>query len=240
MSEPILEVVGLSKAFGGLRAVSDLSFRVNRGEIVAIIGPNGAGKTTTFNLITGFIRPDTGRIRFRGDDIVGLSPHDICLRGMVRTFQLVKPFRRLSILENVAIGALLRHVDPKQAMKRAEEICARLNLPMDVPLSGLTIAMLKRLEMARALATEPAMILLDEIMAGLNPRETAEIVSVVQQINESGVTVLLIEHVMQAVMSLSHRVIVLDFGKKIAEGKYGDIVQDSRVVNAYLGGARDA
>ena len=234
----LLEVDGLSKRFGGLHAVKELSFTVGEGEIVALIGPNGAGKTTAFALIAGFLRPDTGHIRFRGHSIVGLAPHQVCRLGVARTFQIVRPFPRLTVLDNVLVGALLRHPDVPTATARAQAVLEEVGLDAKrhQPGSGLTLADRKRLELARALATEPALLLLDEGMAGLRPTECDLMVEVFRDLNRAdGTTILLIEHVMRAVMTLSQRVVVLNGGQRIAEGPPARVANDTGVIEAYLG-----
>lgn len=234
---PLLEVEGLGKRFGGLQAVRDLSFAVDEGEIVALIGPNGAGKTTVFSLVSGFLRPDAGDVRFRGRSIVGLPPHRINALGLARTFQIVRPFPRLTVLRNVTVGALARHPDPARAEHRAAAILEEVGLAAkrDQPAAGLTLAERKRLELARALATEPRLLLLDEVMAGLTATETERIVALVRDIHARGVSILLIEHVMRAVMALSGRIIVLNYGERIAEGPPEAVAADPRVIQAYLG-----
>jgi len=233
----MLEVRDLGKRFGGIAAVDGASLDVAQGEIVALIGPNGAGKTTLFAAITGFVLPDTGHVRFLGETITGLPPHVICARGMVRTFQIVQPFGALTVRENIAVGAHLHHPRRKEALARAEQVAAQVGLDkrLDQPASTLTVAGRKRLELARALATEPKLLLLDEVMAGLNPTEISEIVPVVRAIRDSGVTVMLIEHVMQAVVSLSDRAYVLNNGRIIASGTTAEVASDPNVIEAYLG-----
>ncbi|HTS91962.1 MAG TPA: ABC transporter ATP-binding protein [Stellaceae bacterium] len=233
----MLEIAGVSKRFGGLTAVAEASLSVRDGEIVALIGPNGAGKTTLFGIAAGFIPADSGSVRFAGEEILGLPPHLVARRGLVRTFQIVQPFAGLTVRENVAVGCQL-HADSRQsALAEAAEVARRVGMAhlIDRPASTLTIAGRKRLELARALATRPRLLLLDEVMAGLNPTEIAELLPIVRAIRAAGVTLLLTEHVMQAVMSLAERVYVLNDGRIIAEGSPAAIVENPRVVEAYLG-----
>jgi branched-chain amino acid transport system ATP-binding protein len=233
----LLEVSNVSKNFSGLRAVADVSFSVPEGAVFAVIGPNGAGKTTLFNLIAGVMRPDTGAIAFQGDRIDRLQPDEVCRRGIGRTFQIVRPFPGLSVEDNVAVGALLRHPDPPAAMRRAHEILWRLDLfEKRSRLAGaLTLPDRKRLEVARALATEPKLLLLDEVMAGLRPTETDRMVAILRELNATGLTILLIEHVMRAVMALAHRVLVLHHGAPIALGSPEAVTREPAVVESYLG-----
>ena len=233
----MLEVRELSKAFGGLKAVDQASLDVRAGEIVGLIGPNGAGKTTLFATIAGFHKPDTGRITLQGHDITGLAPHRICAAGMVRTFQITQPFARISVRENIMVGAYFRTADRHEAANLAEAVATQVGMgnQLDRPGSDLTVAGRKRLELARALATRPALLLLDEVMAGLNPTEISEIVEVIREVRKAGVTILLIEHVMQAVTSLPERVYVLNQGRMIAEGTPAAIAENPEVVEAYLG-----
>jgi branched-chain amino acid transport system ATP-binding protein len=233
----VLEVERVSKRFGGLAAVAEASLGVDEGRITALIGPNGAGKTTLFAAISGFIPPDSGVVRFGGRDITGMAPHRVCRLGLVRTFQIVQPFAGLTVRENIAVGSHLHEADRGRALERACEIARRVGMEgmLDKPAQGLTIAGRKRLELARALATRPKLLLLDEVMAGLTPTEINEIVLVIRGIRDSGVTVLLIEHVMQAVMSLSDDVYVLNQGRVIARGAPGEIAANREVIEAYLG-----
>jgi branched-chain amino acid transport system ATP-binding protein len=233
----MLEVRDLSKAFGGLKAVDKASLDVRAGEIVGLIGPNGAGKTTLFATIAGFHKPDGGRITLQGHDITGMAPHRICAAGMVRTFQITQPFARISVRENIMVGAYFRTADRHEAANLAEAVASQVGMAdqLDRPGSALTVAGRKRLELARALATRPALLLLDEVMAGLNPTEIAEIVHVIREVRNAGVTILLIEHVMQAVTSLAERVYVLNQGRMIAEGTPAAIAENPEVVEAYLG-----
>ena len=233
----MLEVCDLSKAFGGLKAVDEASLEVRAGEIVGLIGPNGAGKTTLFAAIAGFHKPDSGKIAFEGHDITGLPPHKICAAGMVRTFQITQPFAKISVRENIMVGAYFRTADRAEAERQAETVAAQVGMKDQLDQLGadLTVAGRKRLELARALATGPHLLLLDEVMAGLNPTEIDDIVAIVHGIRASGVTILLIEHVMQAVISLAERVYVLNQGRMIAEGTPAEIAADAQVVEAYLG-----
>jgi branched-chain amino acid transport system ATP-binding protein len=233
----VLEVDGIDKRFGGLQAVSQAALYVEAGRITALIGPNGAGKTTLFAIISGFLEPDSGSVRFDGRNITGLAAHRICRLGLVRTFQIVQPFAGLSVRENIAVGIHLHEAARGRALQRAGEIARRVGMEamLDKPAQGLTISGRKRLELARALATRPKLLLLDEVMAGLTPTEINEIVAVIRAIRDSGVTVLLIEHVMQAVMSLSDDVYVLNQGRVIAHGAPREIAANREVIEAYLG-----
>lgn len=233
----LLEVSGLTKHFSGLAAVSDLSFSIREGEIVGLIGPNGAGKTTTFNLISGFIPPTAGSIIFDGKGLGGLKPHQVCQLGLTRTFQVVQPFPDMTALENVMVGAFVRVTTPSQAEAKARLVLERVGMSHKAETLGrdLTLLELKRLEIGKALATEPRLLLLDEAAAGLNTVEIEQILSLVRQLSQEGVTLLVVEHVMKVIMSLSHRVVVLNFGQKIAEGSPQDVSRNPAVHEAYLG-----
>jgi len=237
-AEALLSVRSVSKSFRGLRAAAQVSFEVEEGHIVALIGPNGAGKTTCFNMIAGAFAPDVGEIRFAGQRIDGLRPDQVCLAGIGRTFQLVKPFAGLSVLDNVIVGALRRNSNVAVARSKALAILERLGLfeKSGQLASALTLPDRKRLEVARALATEPRLLLLDEAMAGLRPTETDQMVAVFRRLNEEyGLTILLIEHVMRAVMALSREIHVLHHGELIASGSPDDVVRQPAVLQCYLG-----
>jgi branched-chain amino acid transport system ATP-binding protein len=233
----VLETRGIVKRFGGLSAVSEASLAAQEQRITALIGPNGAGKTTLFAVVAGFLRPDAGSVHFQGRDITGLAPHRICRLGLVRTFQIVQPFGALTVRENIAVGSHLHERARHKALDQAEAIARQVGMEaqLDTPAQGLTVAGRKRLELARALATQPKLLLLDEVMAGLIPTEVSEIVGVIRRIRDSGVTILLIEHVMQAVMSLSDDIYVLNQGRIIAHGAPRDIASNPEVIEAYLG-----
>lgn len=236
---PILELAHVTKRFGGLPAVEDLSFSVRRGEVLAMIGPNGAGKSTAISLIGGALAPTEGIVRFQGQDITSISPHRRALLGIARTFQVTQPFTQLDIRDNVIVGALFGgHMrNRKEAAERADAVLERVRLADKAHLKGdeLTVADRKRLEMARALAIQPQLLLLDEVMAGLTPREVGEAVELIRDINQSGVTVLVVEHVMQAITGVSDRILVLHHGRKIAEDAPDAVLSDPAVIEAYLG-----
>jgi branched-chain amino acid transport system ATP-binding protein len=235
---PILEIERVTKRFGGLVATNDVSFAVNEGEIAFIVGPNGAGKTTLFNLISGVFHPDSGSIRFQGRDISRVAPNQAARLGIGRTFQIVKPLRGLTVLENVMLGTFLHTASPAKAANEARDVLRYLQMEKAAahPASGLPLPMLKRLEIARALATRPRLILLDEVMSGLSTGEAVALAETLKKLPEWGVSAVGgVEHVMQVVMSIAHRVIVLDRGALIAEGAPHDVVRQPRVVEAYLG-----
>lgn len=233
----LLHVDGLGKSFGGLKAVHNVSLSVTEGRLSALIGPNGAGKTTLFALMSGFLRPDTGCVAFAGRDITSQAPHLNTRMGLTRTFQIVQPFAAQTVRENIAVGAHLHLPSRAQALALAESAAQQVGLApqLNKLASNLTVAGRKRLELARALATRPRLLLLDEVLAGLNPQEIAEMIPVVQGIAQSGVTVLMIEHVMQAVMSLAQEVWVLAQGQLIAQGTPAEVTRNTAVVEAYLG-----
>jgi len=232
-----LVIKGLSKRFGGLRAVQDVSFSVQENETVALIGPNGAGKTTSFNLITGFHKPDSGSVMAYGREIVGLKPHDICAHGLARTFQVAKPFGAMTVLDNVMTGAFLRDRNSDVAREKAREAIEFVGLTAreQTAARDLTTIDQRRLEMARALATQPRILLLDEVMAGLNPSEIDQAVALVGKLSQRGLTIVIVEHVMRAIMAVARHIVVLDHGQKIAEGTPKEIVENPEVVRAYLG-----
>jgi branched-chain amino acid transport system ATP-binding protein len=236
----MLEVENITKSFGGLTAINHLSLSLNEGEILGIIGPNGSGKTTLFNLITGLIKPDSGRIVFMNGDITGGRCHEICCQGIARTFQLVKPFLYLTTLQNVMAGRLYgKRSAPslKMAAVEAEAILEYVGLKAkkSIAAKSLTLPDRKRLEVARALATKPKILLLDEVMAGLNPTEAENAMSLIRKIRDSGITIMLVEHVIKAVIGLSDRIIAINAGEKIAEGSPQQVINDKRVIEAYLG-----
>lgn len=233
----MLEVAGVAKRFGGLTALAEASLSVRAGGITALIGPNGAGKSTLFGIVAGFIPADRGSVRFDGREILGLPAHALARLGLVRTFQIVQPFAGLTVRENIAVGSQLRAKSRAAALDEAGDVAQRLGMGalIDRKADALTIAGRKRLELARALATKPRLLLLDEVMAGLNPAEIAELIPVVRAIRDGGVTLLLTEHVMQAVTGLAEHVYVLNGGRIIAEGTPAAVLADTRVIEAYLG-----
>lgn len=233
----LLDVKGISKRFGGVQAVKDLSFHLDEGEILGLLGPNGAGKTTAFNMVAGFFRPDDGSVLFEGREIIGKRPWDVCAAGIARTFQLSKPFGGLSALENIMVGGFARALDREAVRARAEELVAFLDLAAkrDVDAHDLTAFDRRKLELGRALATEPRLLLMDEVVAGATPNEAGEMVELVKKVRERGVTVLIVEHVMKVIMGLSDRVIVMENGALIADGKPQDVVNKPEVLKAYFG-----
>lgn len=233
----LLKVNNVVKKFGGLVAVNKITFDVAEGEIVGLIGPNGAGKTTLFNCIAGYYRPEQGRIVFRGRDITGKRPYQICKEGLARTFQVVKPFGEMSVLDNVIVGAFARTSDFSSAQKYAMEVLEFVGLAHRAgdQARSLTIADRKRLELARALATRPVLLLLDEVMAGLNTTEVQEMLSLLRMVNSRGITLFIIEHIMAAMMNIAQRILVMHHGEKIAEGMPQQISQNAVVIQAYLG-----
>jgi branched-chain amino acid transport system ATP-binding protein len=234
---PLLELKNLTIKFGGLVAVNNLNLAVQEGEVLGIIGPNGAGKTTVFNLICGVYKPTKGEILLTGENVTGLEPFQLCKKGLGRTFQVVKPFPNKSVLYNVMIGAFLRYDNPKECREKALEVIELIGLTdkKELTAKSLTIVDRKKLEVARALATEPKILLLDEVLAGLNPAEVEVSIELIKEINRMGITIMLIEHVLQAAMVLSQRIIVLDYGKKISEGTPEEVASDPEVIKAYLG-----
>jgi branched-chain amino acid transport system ATP-binding protein len=236
----LLKVDGMCKSFGGLMAINDLGFEVNEGEIIGLIGPNGSGKTTTLNLITGFLKPDTGQINFRGEEIAGFPRYRVCEKGIARTFQLIKPFLNFTALQNVMVGRIYGH-EPvknlKDATKESKEILERVGLldKAEVRAKNLRLMERKRMELARALAAKPTLLLLDELMAGLNHAEAEEAMDLIKQIRDSGITIIVVEHIVKAILGLSDRIIVLNMGEKIAEGAPLDVINDSQVIDVYLG-----
>jgi branched-chain amino acid transport system ATP-binding protein len=233
----LLTLERVTKRFGGLTAVREVSLQVQRGDLLGIIGPNGAGKTTLFNLISGYYRADEGRVLFDGQDITGQPAHAISRLGLTRTFQIVKPFGNLSVLDNVMIGALTRRASTREARADAERVIALCGLGPHAAARAraLPLALRKRLEVARALATQPRLLLLDEVMAGLNPTELASMIDLVRRLHGEGLTLIVIEHIMAAMMRLAQRIVMLHHGEKIAEGTPREITSDRRVIDAYLG-----
>lgn len=233
----ILEVKNLIRDFGGLRAVDHLNLEIEEGQILGLIGPNGAGKSTVFNCVAGVFPPSAGEIYFSGTQVNKERPWNLCRRGLARTFQIVKPFSSKSVLYNVMVGSFATTDRVSEAQRKAMDVLKFLNIDhlKDMKAGNLTIAHRKRLEIARALATEPKLLLLDEVMAGLRPTEVDEMVKIIQQLRANGITVFVIEHIMRAIMALSDRIVVIHFGKKIAEGAPQQVASDENVIKAYLG-----
>ncbi|MBI5523421.1 MAG: ABC transporter ATP-binding protein [Desulfarculus sp.] len=233
----MLSVQDLGKNFGGLTAVKDLSFKLKQGEILALIGPNGAGKTTVFACLSGFLRAEQGQVILEGQSLWGLSPHQICALGLARTFQIVRPFLNISVLDNVMVGAFLRQKSVAKAREAALKVLDFMGLARQAhkEAGGLPLPQRKRLELAKALATGPRVLLLDEVMAGLNPTEVDELIALIRDINRQGVSILLIEHVMRGVMALAQRVLVINYGQLIAQGTPAEVVGNQEVIAAYLG-----
>jgi branched-chain amino acid transport system ATP-binding protein len=232
-----LVIKNLNKRFGGLRAVQDVTFTVRENETLALIGPNGAGKTTAFNLIMGFHRPDEGSVMAFGKEIVGLRPHDVCAHGLARTFQVAKPFGGMTVLDNVMTGAFLHHRSPDAAREKAREVIEFVGLSAreTIAAKDLTTIDQRRLEMARALATQPKLLLLDEVMAGLNPSEVDQAVALIDKLSGRGLTIVIVEHLMRAIMAVAKHIVVLDHGQKIAEGNPREVMANPEVIRAYLG-----
>ena len=234
---PILETKNISMHFGEMAALADVSVSVEKGEILGLIGPNGAGKTTFFNCISGYLNCSAGAIFFNGKDITREPTHRVCRLGICRTFQIVQSFQEMTVLENVMMGAFCRHQNPNKAAALAQEIIdfSGLGGKTDQIAGSMTLADQKRIELARAVATEPEVLLLDEVMAGLNVEETEEALSLIRKVHEKGMTIIVVEHIMEAIMKVCHRIAVLDSGELIADGPPEEVMRDARVVKAYLG-----
>lgn len=233
----MLTTDAITKRFGSVVAVDNVSIEIPEGEIVGLIGPNGAGKTTLFNVVTGFYKPNAGSVTYRGEDITNLAPHEITQRGIVRTFQVPKPLNQLTVVENVLVGALGHDRGRAEAMEKAYETLDRVNFQGDYSMTAdnLNVAQLKRLEIAKAVATDPELLMLDEAVAGLNPEDRRKLVGVIEKLNEEGITILMVEHVMEVVMKLSKRIIVLNEGQVLTEGTPEEIQNDEDVIEVYLG-----
>lgn len=237
----MLSIHNVSKQFGGIIAIKDVSFEMEKGEIVGLVGPNGAGKSTLLNIVSGVYLPSSGTVIFDGEDITYLKPNKVCKLGIAKTFQLVQSFPELTAVQNVTVGALFgnsEQISMKEAEEKAEEELEYVGYPRDkinYPVKNLNVVELKRIQLARALATDPKLILLDEVTTGLNPKESNTAISLIQKIRESGITILMVEHVMRIIMNVSDRVVVLHHGKKIAEGTPEEITKDEKVISSYLG-----
>lgn len=237
----MLAIENVSKQFDGITAIKDVSFKIAKGEIVGLVGPNGAGKSTLLNVLSGIYLPSSGSVIFDGTEITGLSPDKICKLGIAKTFQLVQSFRELTALQNVLVGALFGNsgkISLKEATEKATKNLDYVGFPMDklnYPVKNLNVVELKRIQLARALSTDPKLLLLDEVTTGLNPKESNDAISLIQKIRESGITILMVEHVMRIIMNVSDRIVVLHHGQKIAEGRPEEIARDKKVISSYLG-----